>query len=152
MPPNMNPQQAQQTQPRYIVSQAAPSVQQQQQQQQQSGPNRTSTSTNAQGAAVATSTTSVPSTSAAGSSTAAKKGPAVPPGMFLPTAPVNQQPGYPGAYSTGYGIQSYDVDQSFVSAFMPLPTLHQAQAPSSVQQPQPNNNNDSKVMKYEQSE
>ncbi len=136
-----------QTQPRYLVTQQPPP------------PQQTSTK-NVQTPLVSTST----------SSTGTKKAPAVPPGMFPPTAAV--PPLTQAAYSTAYGVQqqaggptystSYDAEHLFSNAFMPLTNAQQAQSPSggygsvtppvqqqNQQQQHPNNNNDNKTMKYE---
>ncbi|CAF1018835.1 unnamed protein product [Adineta steineri] len=135
----------QQTQPRYLVSQQAP-------------PQQTTTK-NAQTPSVSTST----------SSTTTKKAPAVPPGIFPPTAqppPLTQ-----ATYSTAYGVQQqtggptystpYDAEHLFSNAFMPLTNAQQAQSPSggygsvtppvpqqNQQQQQTNNNNDNKTMNF----
>jgi hypothetical protein len=128
-----------QTQPRYLVSQAPPSHSQ------------PTASKNAQ----------TPSGSA---STTTKKAPAVPPGMFPPTAPplLPQQP----AYSATYGIQQqtggttystpYDTEHLFNNTFMPLTNVQQTQSPTGAygsvtppnQQQQTNNNNENKTMNY----
>jgi hypothetical protein len=164
----------QQTQPRYLVSQ--PPLPQQQQQQTPS--NRQPSSANVQTSSVPTSSSSVPPSSTSASSTAApKKGPAVPPGIFLPTVPPTQPP-YSSAYSTTYGLPPsvggqqqagattypvpYDAEHLFTNAFMQLSNPQQAQSPSGAygsvtppvpqqnqqQQQQTHNNNDNKTMKY----
>jgi hypothetical protein len=135
----------QQTQPRYLVSQPPT--------------NRQPSSTNVQ----TLSTSSVPPTS-----TAAKKAPAVPPGIFPPTAPLPTQPAYSATYGippsvggqqqTGGATYSapYDAEHIFTNAFMQLANTQQTQSPSGtygsvtppVQQQQTNNNNDNKTMKY----
>jgi hypothetical protein len=174
---NQQPQQPQ-TQQRYLVSQQPLPPQQQQQpqsqqqQQQQTASNRQPSSTNVQ---TATTSSSVPSSSTSTtSSTAPKKGPAVPPGMFLSTAPPTQ-PAYSNAYSTTYGVPPsvggqqqpgattystpYDPEHLFTNAFMQLANA-QAQSPSGTygsitppvqqqnQQQQTHNNNDNKTMNY----
>jgi hypothetical protein len=179
MAPTMNqqPPQQQQTQPRYLVSQPPPPHQQQQsqqQQQQQTSSNRPqSSSTNVPTPSLPTSSSSVPSSSTTTtSSTAPKKGPAVPPGIFLSTPPASQ-PTYSTAYPATYGVPPsvggqqqtgaatysgpYDPEHMFTNAFLQLTNAQQAQSPSGtygsvtppVQQQQTHNNNDNKTMKYE---
>jgi len=180
---NQQPPQQQQTQPRYLVSQPPLPQQQQphshsqqQQQQQQTASNRQSSSANVQTTTLPTSSSSVPSSSTSTTtSTAPKKGPAVPPGIFLSTAPPTQS-AYSNAYSTTYGIPPpvsgqqqtgaatystpYDPEHIFTNAFMQLASAQQAQSPSGTygsvtppvqqqnQQPQTHNNNENKTMKY----
>ena len=137
--PMTQPPPQQQTQPRYLVSQ--PPL----------PPQQTSTK-NVQASSGPTAT----------SSSAVKKAPAVPPGMFPSTGPPITQP----AYSTAYGVQQqtggaaystpYD-EHLFNNAFMPLVNAQQTQSPAATygsvtpptQQQQTNNNNDNKTMKYE---
>ncbi|CAF0787518.1 unnamed protein product [Adineta steineri] len=166
----------QQTQARYLVSQALPP--QQQQQQPQTSSNRQQSSGNVQTPPLpnSSSSSSVPSSSTSTTlPTAPKKGPAVPPGIFLSTAPPTQ-PAYSTAYSTTYGIPPpaggqqtgaatystpYDAEHLFTNAFMQLTNAHQAQSPSGAygsvtppvqqqnqQQQQAHNNNDNKTMNY----
>jgi hypothetical protein len=130
----------QQTQPRYLVSQPPPPPQQ-----------------------VPSKTAQTPSGSASTTSTGTKKAPAVPPGMFPPTAvpSLTQQQ----AYSAAYGIQQqtggatystpYDAEHLFASSFIPLSNAQQAQSPTGAygsvtppNQQQGNNNNENKTLNY----
>lgn len=157
----------QQTQQRYLVSQAPPP-----QQQQQMSSNRQQSSTNVQTPALSTTSTSVPVSSAStAASTAPKKGPAVPPGMFLSTAPPTPPAGYSTAYST-YGVPPnvggqqqtgataysapYDTEHLFQNPFMQLNNPPQTQPPTGTygsvtppvqQQNQSLSNNDNKAMR-----
>ena len=139
MPATMNQPPQQQTQPRYLVSQALQIPQQ-------------TSSKNAQ----------TPSVSA--SFTTTKKAPAIPPGMF-PSAP---PPLNPAAYTTTYGVQQqtsgtnypapYDNEHLFANTFMPITNTQQTQSSSGTygsvtppvqqqSQSQTNNNNDNRTMK-----
>ncbi|CAF2501260.1 unnamed protein product [Rotaria sp. Silwood2] len=173
MAATMNQQQPpqQQTQPRYLVSQPAPPPQQ----QQQLSSNRQQSSTNVQTPPLTSSSAVPPSSTSTTVTTAPKKGPAVPPGMFLSTAPPTQ-PAYSTAYSTTYGVPPsvggqqqtgattystpYDAEHLFQNPFMQLTNPQQAQSPSGTygsvtppvqqqnQQHQTHNNNDNKTMNY----
>lgn len=168
----------QQTQARYLVSQPPPPLQQQQQ-QQQSQIHQAASSNRPQSSGTvptpplsATSSSLPPSSTSTALPAAPKKGPAVPPGMFLSSAPPTQ-PAYSTAYSAAYGVPptvggqqqtgattypaTYDAEHLFTNAFMQLANAQQAQSPSgtygSVTPPVPqqnqaaHNNNDSKGMK-----
>ena len=130
------------SQPRYLVTQPHPPPQPQ---------------------GVTSKPAQTPSGSVAATSTGVKKAPAVPPGMFPPTAvpPLPQQP----AYSTAYGIQQqaggtgystgYDPEALFANPFMPLSNAQQTQSPTGTygsvtppNQQQGNSANESKPMKY----
>ncbi|CAF3361715.1 unnamed protein product [Rotaria sp. Silwood1] len=165
----MNQQPPQQTQPRYLLPQPAPPP------QQQLSSNRQQSSTNVQTPPLTTSSSVPPSSTSTTSSTAPKKGPAVPPGMFLSTAPPTQ-PAYSTAYSTTYGVPpsvggqqqtgsttystQYDTEHLFATPYMQLANAQQAQSPSGTygsvtppvqpqsQQHQTHNNNDNKTMNY----
>ena len=146
----------QQTQPRYLVSQPPPPPQQQQQQSQsqsttnsnnnKTASNRQASSTNVQTPPLSNSSSSVPPSSTSSASTIApKKGPALPPGIFLSTAPPTQ-PVYSTVYSAPYGVlpsvggqqqtgtptysTPYDAEHLFTNAFMQLANAQQAQSPS----------------------
>ncbi|CAF1944534.1 unnamed protein product [Rotaria magnacalcarata] len=159
----------QQNQPRYLVSQQPPPPNQ----QQQMSSNRQQSSTNAQPSSLSTSSSSVqPSSTATTTSTAPKKGPAVPPGMFLSTGPPSQA-SYSAAYSAAYGVPPsvggqqqtgattystpYEAEHLFANSFLQLANVPQAQSPSGTygsvtppvqQQNQTHNNNDKQSMNY----
>jgi hypothetical protein len=114
---------------------------------------------------VPSKTAQTPSGSASTASTGTKKAPAVPPGMFPPTAvpSLTQQQ----AYSAAYGIQQqtggatystpYDAEHLFASSFIPLSNAQQAQSPTGAygsvtppNQQQGNNNNENKTLKYDE--
>ncbi|CAF1530042.1 unnamed protein product [Adineta ricciae] len=182
---SQQPPPQQQTQARYLVHQPSLQPQQQQQQQQQpqqqqqqqqqaSNRSQTTTNNNIQTSTMSNSSSSHPSSSTSSTlPTAPKKGPAVPPGIFLSTAPPTQ-PVYSTAYSAAYGIPPsvggqqqtgattystpYDNEQLFTNAFIQLTGAQQAQSPSGTygsvtppvqhQNQQTHNNNDNKGMNY----
>ena len=133
------PQQPNQS--RYLVSQPRPP------------PQQPSTNVQTSSSSPSTSTTSTP---------VPKKGPAMPPGILLPTTQPTYgiSPSINGQQYTGPTTfsTSYDVEHLFRNSFMQLTNAQQAQSPPGTygsvtspiqQQTQTHNNNDNKTIKYE---